>query len=116
MLSERLRRPIAARRRVLRIAIPARLAGVFGILEAAALGERAPGIALLRRGPGRAVFRRARAFVAIVSLPPVVVSAIVVVFVPVVRPIIVIEQQVAHQRVLPVEHPETVAAAVVPIP
>src|SRR5664280_2305699 len=104
------------RRGVLRIAISARLAGVLGILEAAALGERAAGIMLLGGRAGGAIFGRLGGGVAaIVGLVALAVGVIVVVFAVFQRTVAVIEQQVAHQRVLPVEDPETGAVALLPV-
>src|ERR1035438_3543911 len=57
------------RRRVLRIAVSPRLAGELGVLEAAALGERAARVMFLRGRARGAVLRRlGRRIAAVVSL------------------------------------------------
>src|ERR1035437_2455036 len=104
------------RRGVLRIAISARLAGVLGILEAAALGKSAAGIMFLRGRTGGAVFRRlGRGIASVVGLVALPVSVIVLILAVVQRTVVAIEQQVAHERVLAVEDPEAGAVALFPV-
>src|ERR1019366_3068928 len=101
---------------VLRIAISPRLAGELGILKAAALGERAAGVTFLRGRAASAVLRRlGRRIAAVVSLVALAVGVILVILAVVQRTVAAIEQQVAHQRVLAVEDPETGAVVLLPM-
>src|ERR1035437_9083684 len=104
------------RRGVLRIAISARLAGVLGILEAAALGKSAAGIMFLCGRTGGAVLRRlGRGIAPVVGLVALLVSVIILILAVVQRTVVAIEQQVAHQRVLAVEDPEAGTVALFPV-
>src|ERR1035441_2565766 len=96
----------------LRIAISPRLGGDKGTVEAAALGERAAGVTFLRGRAACAVLRRlGRSVAAVVGLIALAVGVILVILAVVQRTVAVIEQQVAHQRVLAVEDPETGAVS-----
>src|SRR5580658_1017287 len=99
-----------------RVAVAAALGGVLGILKAAALGVRAAGIAVGGGGSLRSILGCAGGFIAaVVSAAGALVTAVILILVAAQRPVAVVEQQVAHQRVLAVEYPETLAAAMVPV-
>src|ERR1035438_2564032 len=108
-------RAAPGRRGVLRTAEPAALGGVLGFFETAALGVGTPGIALLRGGAAGAVLLAGGGIVAVIGLAAALVRAVAIPFAAVERAVIVMEQEVAHQRVLAVENPEIAAVAVVPI-
>src|ERR1017187_2555133 len=101
---------------VLRIAVSPRLAGELGVLEAAALGERAAGVMFLRGRARGAVLRRlGRRIAAVVSLVALAVGVLLVILAVLQRTVAAIEQQVAHERVLAVEDPETGPVVLLPM-
>src|ERR1035441_5967018 len=98
----------------------AALQSARGIFRAAVASRAAHvaalGVVLLSEGAVRAVFRYARGFVAaVVGLTAGARGAVGFPFVGWDGPVAVPPHQIAQQRVLPVEHPEVAAAAMVPV-
>src|ERR1035438_1091882 len=98
----------------------AALQAAAGILRAAVAARTAHvaalAVVLLGEGAVRAVFGRAAGFIAaVVGLAAGARGAVGLPFVGWDGPVAVSPEQVAHQRVLPVEHPEVAAARVVPV-